>query len=105
MVIDEITNLVESMPGRVKRSGVDYEIEDMLRDLRDRGYQIQERALRRVLIGLGLRKSPSGYYSKPDLAIVVCWQESRDRYHSYEQFMTCIGRSLYDRACLMFGNQ
>jgi len=53
------------------------------------GIKVIERCLRRHIKGLQLLKNYNGGYEKAQIALIIDWIESRDRFSCYEEFLAC----------------
>ena len=59
---------------------------------------ISERTFRRILKGLKVSKSSSGYYNPPDGMVITGWLKHGHKFSSYKEYMEKQGRQLYEKA-------
>lgn len=60
-------------------------------------------SFRRILRGLKISKSSSGYYSVADAALIVGWLVSREQFHSYSEYLQARGKEIYKNFEVMRG--
>lgn len=97
MDIKRLQGLVESVLPHDRKPG-QYEFSDVLEGLKLAGRGVSERTLYRQLDKLNIKKSGGGYYSDPDVILLLGWNTHRSRYRSCAAFFNAEGRRLYQIA-------
>lgn len=59
---------------------------------------ISDRSFRRIVKGLGIKKSDNGYYLPPDAILIIGWLKNKEKYSSYREYWQTQGKDLYTKA-------
>jgi hypothetical protein len=80
-----------------KRPGFDFDVSEILAGLEAQGYSVDKSSLYRQLRGMAITKNERGYYSAPQVAVVLGWYVRGGSFGSYSQYIAAVGQGIYDQ--------
>lgn len=98
MFATENVKTILSLVGEDYKGPGDYSFSDIHIHVAHSTGAISERSLRRIIRGLRIQKGDRGYYTTPDVAMIVGWIKRRSKYASYEEYRLREGRQIYKKA-------
>lgn len=80
-----------------KRAGFDFDFSEILAGLEAQGYSVDKSSLYRQLRCMAITKNERGYYSAPQVAVVLGWYVRGGSFGSYSQYIAAVGQGVYDQ--------
>lgn len=66
--------------------------------LATQGIALGERSVRRIFASLGVRRTPQGWYTAADVAVLTGWILRRSQYRTIRDYKKAEGEGVYARA-------
>lgn len=93
--LDDLFDLVRrSGVSEPKRDGYDFTVEEIEEGLSNQGLGVDRSTLYKQFKGLEIKKNARGYFSAPDVVVLIGWNERKGDFSKYPEYLELVGRQL-----------